>query len=71
VIPERDNRTARHVGADLAHPADAEAGPEELRTVLRRFAWDDAIEHARRQALVTPGQDPTPLDVAAAAAYAV
>ena len=46
------NAMARHVSADLTRLATAaEVGPSALGEVLRRFAWDDAIDHLEFQAM--------------------
>ena len=46
------NAMARHVSADLTRLATAaEAGPSVLAEVLRRFVWDDAIDHLEFQAM--------------------
>jgi hypothetical protein len=46
------NAMARHVSADLARlAAAAEVGPSALGEVLRRFAWDDAIDHLEFQSM--------------------
>jgi hypothetical protein len=59
-IPERENTMAHHVGEDRARlAAAADVGAEELRLVLLRFPWDDALAHLHFQAVTLEGEPRT------------